>query len=77
MSLNDEEQFVVGDLVVFTGYELDRPPLSHKIGIVVGVSSPVAYASDIYEVLWLYSGVRVTVSAKHLDLAYTKNKTDL
>jgi hypothetical protein len=77
MSLNDEEQFVVGDLVVFTGYDLDRPPLAHKIGIVVGVNSPVAYASDIYEVLWLHSGARVTVSAKHLDLAYTKNKTDL
>jgi hypothetical protein len=72
-----EIEFVVGDLVLFTGYELDHPPLAHKIGIVVGVNSPVAYAADIYEILWLHSGTRVTVSAKHLELAYTKNKTDL
>ena len=36
MSYNSQVQsFLIGDLVVFTGYEVDNPPLAHRIGIVI------------------------------------------
>ncbi len=72
LSYNSQvSDYVVGDLVLFTGYELDNPPLAHKIGIVMSANG------SVYEVLWLNSGTRISVSAKHLELAYIKNKTDL
>ena len=38
MSYNEQvEQFVVGDLVYFTGYQLDNPPIAHQIGIVLEI----------------------------------------
>lgn len=72
LSYNSQvSDYVVGDLVLFTGYELDNPPLAHKIGIVLSTNKTIC------EVLWLNSGTRVSVSTKHLELAYIKNKTDL
>jgi hypothetical protein len=66
------ETFVIGDLVYFTGYEVDNPPLSHRVGVVVGAlgDDPMFQA---YQVLWFKSNVVEGVSAKHLELAYTKN----
>tara|TARA_B100000282_G_C31601369_1_gene430299 strand:- start:193 stop:411 length:219 start_codon:yes stop_codon:yes gene_type:complete len=72
MSYNSQvEEFVKGDLVYFTGYQVDNPPLAHKIGIVMseGVGRK---PYTMYEVLWIHSGNILTVAAKHLTLAYTK-----
>ena len=62
-------EFIVGDLVVFTGYEIENPPEAPKIGIVieVGIEST---RSRMYRVLWLHNKTKVSVSAKHLQLAY-------
>jgi hypothetical protein len=72
MSYNEEvETFVKGDLVYFVGYELDNPPLAHKVGIVVR-DDHVGHAHTTYEVYWLYSGTTISVAGKHLTLAYTR-----
>ena len=72
MSYNEQVQtFVKGDLVYFTGYEVDNPPLAHKIGIVMSGGTG-AKPYTVYEVLWINSGNIITVAAKHLTLAYTK-----
>ncbi len=72
MSYNSQVgSFVVGDLVFFTGYEVDHPPLAHKIGIVIDIG-PGTKPYKLYRVLWLYNGTKVNVSGKHLELAYTK-----
>ena len=70
MSYNSQvSSFVVGDLVMFTGYEVDNPPLAHKIGIVLEIG-PGTKPHKLYRVLWLHNGVSVSVSGKHLQLAY-------
>jgi len=72
MSYNSQvSEFVKGDLVCFTGYQVDDPPLAHKIGIVMS-NGKGAKPYTMYEVLWIHSGNIITVSAKHLVLAYTK-----
>ena len=72
MSYNEQvETFVVGDLVFFTGYEVDNPPLAHKIGIIMEKGRG-AKPYTTYKVWWLYSDSYITVAAKHLTLAYTK-----
>ena len=72
MSYNSQVgSFVVGDLVFFTGYEVDHPPLAHKIGIVIDIG-PGTKPYKLYRVLWLHNGTKVNVSGKHLELAYTK-----
>tara|TARA_B100001564_G_C20243546_1_gene491624 strand:+ start:257 stop:481 length:225 start_codon:yes stop_codon:yes gene_type:complete len=72
MSYNSQvSSFVVGDLVFFTGYEVDNPPLAHKIGIVIEIG-PGTKPHKLYRVLWLYNGTKINVSGKHLELAYTK-----
>lgn len=72
MSYNSQvETFVVGDLVRFTGYEVDNPPLAHRIGIVLETGSGHKPYTT-YRVWWLHSNSYVTVAAKHLTLAYTK-----
>ena len=72
MSYNEQvEQFVMGDLVFFTGYCLDNPPLVHQIGIVMEVGAgQLEYRS--YNILWLRSGIKINISGKHLTLAYMK-----
>ena len=59
MSYNSQvETFVVGDLVRFTGYEVDNPPLAHRIGIVLEVEawsdpgSPERNVGVSVDVLW-------------------------
>ena len=70
MSYNSQvSSFVVGDLVMFTGYEVDNPPLAHKIGIVLEIG-PGTKPHKLYRVLWLHNGIAVSVSGKHLQLAY-------
>ena len=72
MSYNSQvEEFLIGDLVCFTGYEVSEPPLAHKIGIVMSEGTG-AKPYTVYEVLWINSGNIITVAAKHLTLAYTK-----
>lgn len=72
MSYNSQAQsFLVGDLVIFTGYEVDNPPLAHKIGIVIEIG-PGRKLYKLYKILWLYNGSMINVSGKHLELAYTK-----
>jgi hypothetical protein len=66
------ETFVVGDLVYFTGYEVENPPEAHRVGVVVGVPTDDPLF-QVYQVLWFKSNVVVGVSPKHLELAYTKN----
>jgi hypothetical protein len=72
MSYNSQtDAFMKGDLVYFTGYQVDNPPLAHKIGIVMNQGtgrSPYM----IYEVMWIHTGAIISVAAKHLTLAYTK-----
>lgn len=71
MSYNSQvETYLVGDLVCFTGYEVEDPPLAHKIGIVIEIG-PGLNPHRLYRVLWLYNGSKVSVSGKHLQLAYT------
>jgi len=71
MSYNSQvETFVRGDLVYFTGYQVDNPPLAHKIGIVMNKGTG-RKPYTLYEVYWLYSGSIISVAAKHLTLAYT------
>tara|TARA_Y100001938_G_C8017366_1_gene393330 strand:- start:682 stop:900 length:219 start_codon:yes stop_codon:yes gene_type:complete len=72
MSYNEQvEEFVKGDLVYFTGYQVERSPLAHKLGIVMknGMGSK---PYTMYEVMWLHTGNIITVAAKHLTLAYTR-----
>tara|TARA_R100000455_G_C6190643_1_gene65005 strand:+ start:135 stop:353 length:219 start_codon:yes stop_codon:yes gene_type:complete len=72
MSYNSQvNDFVKGDLVYFTGYQADNPPLAHKIGIVMKEGTgPKPYT--MYEVMWLHTGTVISVSATHLTLAYTR-----
>lgn len=73
MSYNEQvETFVKGDLVYFTGYQLDSPPLAHNIGIVM-CNGKGAKPYTLHEVLWLHTGAIISVSAKHLTLAYTED----
>ena len=70
MSYNSQvESFVVGDLVMFTGYEVEDPPDAHKIGIVIEVG-PGTKPHRLYRVLWLANGTKINISGKHLQLAY-------
>ena len=72
MSYNSQvETFVVGDLVMFVDYEVDDPPLAHKIGIVIEIG-PGTKPHKLSRVLRLYNGTKISVSGKHLQLAYTK-----
>ena len=72
MSYNSQvDEFVKGDLVYFTGYQVDNPPLAHKIGIVMSEGMGSA-PYTMYEVMWIYSGNIITVAGKHLTLAYTR-----
>ncbi len=72
MSYNSQvEEFVKGDLVYFTGYQVDNPPLAHKIGIVMSPGTGNK-PFTMYEVMWLHTGNIITVAAKHLSLAYTR-----
>jgi len=72
MSYNSQVQsFLIGDLVFFTGYEVDSPPLAHKIGIIIDVGQGLK-PHRLYKVLWLHNGSKINVSGKHLELAYTK-----
>ena len=72
MSYNSQiEEFVKGDLVYFTGYQHEDPPLAHKIGIVMK-SGTGRTPYMMYEVMWLYTGNIITVAAKDLTLAYTR-----
>jgi len=72
MSYNNKvETYVKGDLVYFTGYQIDSSPLAHKVGIVMNNGVGPA-ASTLYEILWLYDGSTISVEAKHLTLAYTR-----
>ncbi len=72
MSYNEQvETYVKGDLVYFTGYQVDHPPLAHKIGIVMSKGTG-RKPYTMYEVMWLHTGNIITVAAKHLTLAYTK-----
>jgi hypothetical protein len=72
MSYNSQvEKFVVGDLVFFTGYELDSPPLAHQVGLVVDVGAG-SKVHKLYEILWLHSGIKISIPGKHLTLAYTR-----
>jgi len=71
MSYNSQVQtFVVGDLVYFTGYEIENPPLAHKVGIVMQVGEG-SKLHRLYTVFWLHNNSSVAVNAKHLVLAYT------
>ena len=48
LSYNSQvSDYVVGDLVLFTGYELDNPPLAHKIGIVMSANGSVKNKTDL------------------------------
>jgi len=72
MSYNSQvETFVKGDLVYFTGYQVDNPPLAHKIGIVMD-NGTGRKPYTLYRVWWLYSGSMISVNGKHLTLAYTR-----
>lgn len=72
MSYNSQvEAFVVGDLVCFIGYELENPPLSHKIGIVTSVGSE-SRAFRSYGVFWIRTGATIAVDGNQLVLAYTE-----
>ena len=69
MSYNSQiEEFVKGDLVYFTGYQVDYPPLAHKIGIVMQCGP----SKHMYDVMWLNTGNIIAVAGKHLTLAYTR-----
>lgn len=71
MSYNSQvEEFLIGDLVYFTGYEVSEPPLAHKIGIVVDIG-PGTRPHKLYKILWLHNGTKINISGKHLTLAYT------
>ena len=73
MSYNSQvETFVKGDLVYFTGYQVDNPPLAHKIGIVTSAGKGLK-PHTMYNVFWIHSGNTICVAGKHLTLAYTKN----
>ena len=65
------ETFVVGDLVSFTGYEIEDPPLAHKIGIILKVGSGTDL-HRLYNIYWIHNGSVSAVSAKHLILSYIK-----
>jgi len=72
MSYNSQvEAFVVGDLVYFTGYEIENPPLAHKVGIVISIGGE-SRAFRSYSVFWIHSGTIIAVDGKHLVLAYTE-----
>ena len=72
MSYNSQVgSFLKGDLVYFTGYQLDNPPLAHQVGIIMSDGTGKK-PHTLYEVLWLHSGMTISVAAKHLTLAYTK-----
>jgi hypothetical protein len=74
MSYNSQvDTFVVGDLVMFTGYMVEDPPMAHRIGIVIEVG-PGSRPYRLYRVLWLNSGTKINTSGKFLKLAYTINK---
>ena len=73
MSYNSQvQEFVKGDLVYFTGYQVDDPPLAHKIGIVMKAGTgPKPHT--MYEVMWLHTGNIITVAGTHLSLAYIRD----
>lgn len=71
---HEQDNFNIGDLVLFVGYELDFSPLANKIGIVIDQIPSTFdrfYPRDgSCEVLWLYSGKKMMVAMKHLQPAY-------
>ncbi len=72
MSYNSQvETFTKGDLVYFSGYQVDHPPLAHKIGIVMSEGTGNK-PYTLYEVMWIHTGAIISVAAKHLTLAYTR-----
>ena len=72
MSYNKHvEAFVIGDLVYFTGDEVESPPLAHNVGIVTSVGA-APRATRAYNVFWLHSGTIIAVTGKHLVLAYIR-----
>ncbi len=76
MSYNSQvDTFVVGDLVIFTGYEIENPPLAHKIGIVIEVG-PGTKPHKLYRILWLHNGTKINISGKHLELAYVSKQNN-
>jgi hypothetical protein len=60
-----------GDLVCFTGYDIEANPLSHKMGIVMN-SGIGRSPYTLYEVMWIDTGDIISVAGKHLTLAYTR-----
>ena len=67
LGLDESRIFLVGDLVLFFGYELNYSPLTNKIGIVI--SLPIK-GRGWSEVLWLHNEEKMLVSNKHLQHAY-------
>ena len=74
-----EDHFVVGDLVIFTGY-LYTPDYVYvdqydarapTTGIVIGNASG-HYEQTLYRVYWLRDGRTTEVVGGHLQLAYTR-----
>jgi hypothetical protein len=76
----DVNEFVVGDLVKFTGrlYSPDFVYIEQfddkdEYGIVVGLGSG-AYANILYRVYWFNHGRVVETVAGHMQLAYVVEK---
>ncbi len=74
----DEREYVVGDLVRFTGY-LFSPDFVYdtgfeeELGIVVGVDM-ISYAPGvIYRIYWLKTGRVTETAAGHIKLAYVRS----
>ena len=65
-----KEEFVVGDLVYYQGFEIFEP---HKryIGVVVGMP-PDAYADHTYYVFWFDSRLTTRLYCDNITLVYEK-----
>tara|TARA_Y100000593_G_C4309820_1_gene337807 strand:- start:1257 stop:1520 length:264 start_codon:yes stop_codon:yes gene_type:complete len=76
--LTKVEDYVIGDLVVYTGYLLSPDYLyveqydytSLKVGIVLEAFSDEYYNDKLYRVYWLGIGKTTTTISSHLKLAY-------
>jgi len=65
-----KQQFVVGDLVYYRGFEIfERHPPDNYVGIVVGEPSD-AYASGTYYVFWFKSGLTTRMHCDNMTLVY-------
>ena len=73
-------QYVVGDLVIFTGHvhSPDYTYVEHydyttlKVGIILDVVNDEYYNDALYRVYWLKIARATTTIASHLKLAYTR-----